>query len=118
MMHSMYVRHGFEALKLSKNRLSIDYDNLDYWDVYGLVDRLRCDGFKPTIYRTRNGYHIECPLPKRLPLMSLFKLRRDYLDDRQRIDYDMRRISENWPIDVLFQNRRDNSPTRYETVVP
>lgn len=98
-----------EPLTILKQRIAIDLDSLDYWDLYSVVDRLIMDGYQPELFRTRHGYHIvvrlEQIIDSPLGFWSLLKLRRHYGDDPQRINCDIMRITEGYPADVLFSQK-------------
>lgn len=91
-----------EPLTILKQRIAIDLDNLDYWEIYSIIDRLEVDGYDPLVWRTRHGYHIVCKLEKELSFWSILKLRSHYGDDPKRISSDIMRLTDGWPVDVLF----------------
>ena len=94
-------------------RVAIDFDSLDYWEVYAALDKLKHDGYKPKIWRTRNGYHIVSKLQERqnrpkIGFWSLLKLRSRYGDDEKRISSDIMRITDGWPVDCMFDQKGES----------
>ena len=85
-----------EPLEYLMQRLAIDFDSLDYWEIYAVVYKLQGDGYHPKVWRTRHGYHIVCQVcipqnknSEKLGFWSLLKLRSRYGDDPKRISSDI-----------------------------
>ena len=71
----------FEPLTRLKQRLTLDLDSNDFWYIYKIYDKLVVDGFKPEVFKTQNGYHIECPLKPTYGFWEILNLRKKYEDD-------------------------------------